>query len=151
MTQQKARTAKDILEDYFRYSLKIIPDKDIPDCERQLCEAILEIVGPDLPTYAHDSKRWNDYLAALRQKLRVFFNQPEITDSPPLTLKSNFPELIKRKRLEFGETQSDFGKRFGVSHAAVSDWESGKSEAPYAVTEWLLNLYQPSDTKEGEK
>lgn len=52
-------------------------------------------------------------------------------------IEPNWPELIKQKRLELGESQTEFGKRFGVSHASVSDWERGISEAPYAVTWWL--------------
>ena len=42
--------------------------------------------------------------------------------------KINFPALIKGKRIWLKESQTEFGKRFGVSHAAVSDWESGKTE-----------------------
>lgn len=45
----------------------------------------------------------------------------------------NFPRKIRAKRNSLSETQSQFGMRFRVSHAAVSDWESGKSQAPYEV------------------
>lgn len=56
----------------------------------------------------------------------------------------NIPKLIKDKRLELKETQRQFGRRFSVTHAAVSDWESGKSEAPYQVIEIILeNLTFP--------
>lgn len=34
-------------------------------------------------------------------------------------------ELVKNKRLEIKETQSEFGKRFNLSHAAISDMERG--------------------------
>ena len=37
-------------------------------------------------------------------------------------------EKIKQKRLELDEDQKTFGKRFGVSHASVSDMERGKTE-----------------------
>jgi transcriptional regulator with XRE-family HTH domain len=48
------------------------------------------------------------------------------------------PERIKIKRQQLGETQAVFGKRFSKSHASVSDWESGKTEAPYVVIEFCL-------------
>lgn len=50
----------------------------------------------------------------------------------------NIPALIKAKRLSLSESQSKFGKRFGVTHAAVSDWEADKSEAPYRVISFIL-------------
>lgn len=34
-------------------------------------------------------------------------------------------DLIKQKRLELKESQAEFGKRFGLSHAAISDIERG--------------------------
>lgn len=43
---------------------------------------------------------------------------------------------ILQKRTELKESQTEFGKRFNVSHVAVSDWETGKSEAPYKVIEF---------------
>ena len=46
-------------------------------------------------------------------------------------------ELIKAKRLELSESQAEFGARFGVTYAAVSEWERGVSEAPARVTWWL--------------
>jgi uncharacterized protein YecE (DUF72 family) len=46
---------------------------------------------------------------------------------------TTIPGHIKAKRQKLKETQAQFGKRFGKSHAAVSEWESGKAEAPYAV------------------
>jgi len=51
---------------------------------------------------------------------------------------STIPQQIKEKRKDLGETQAQFGKRFGKSHAAVSEWESGKAEAPYVVIEFCL-------------
>lgn len=53
----------------------------------------------------------------------------------------NIPLLIKTKRKLLGESGTDFGKRFGVTHAAVSDWEAGKSEASYKVIEFVLQEY----------
>ena len=46
---------------------------------------------------------------------------------------STISQQMKEKRKQLGETQAVFGKRFGKSHAAVSEWESGKAEAPYVV------------------
>lgn len=34
-------------------------------------------------------------------------------------------DLIKAKRIELKESQEEFGKRFGLSHAAISDLERG--------------------------
>jgi DNA-binding XRE family transcriptional regulator len=48
------------------------------------------------------------------------------------------PGHIKAKRQKLKETQAQFGKRFGKSHAAVSEWESGKAEAPDVVIEFCL-------------
>ena len=53
---------------------------------------------------------------------------------------TTIPEHIKAKRQQLGETQAVFGKRFGKSHAAVSEWESGKTEAPYVVIEFCLQI-----------
>lgn len=53
-----------------------------------------------------------------------------------------FQEIIKQKRIALGESQETFGKRFEVSHAAVSDWESGKSEARYEVLYFCLDISQ---------
>lgn len=51
--------------------------------------------------------------------------------------RPKWPELIYKKRKELKESQAEFGKRFDVSQAAVSDWERGISEPPAAVTWWL--------------
>ena len=53
----------------------------------------------------------------------------------------NFPELIKSARLKLGETQAEFGKRFGVSHASVSQWETGVSQASYKVISFVVANY----------
>jgi len=48
-------------------------------------------------------------------------------------------ELIKQKRTELGETQTEFGSRFGVTMVAVSLWESGKRDVPSRATWWLTH------------
>lgn len=50
----------------------------------------------------------------------------------------NFPQLIKQTRIKLKESQGEFGKRFGISHAAVSDYERGTSEAGYDVINFVL-------------
>lgn len=64
--------------------------------------------------------------------------------------KYNFPELIKEKRQSLNETGTEFGKRFGVSQAAVSDWENGKSEAGYEVINFVLGATQIKPVDECE-
>ncbi len=59
---------------------------------------------------------------------------------------NNWSELVKIKRELLGESQGAFGKRFGVSHAAVSDWERKVSGPPGAVT-WFLVFASPDDTE----
>jgi DNA-binding transcriptional regulator YiaG len=51
----------------------------------------------------------------------------------------DFPTVIKNKRAELGETGTEFGKRFGVTHSSVSDWENGKAEAGYEVLNFVLS------------
>jgi transcriptional regulator with XRE-family HTH domain len=46
-------------------------------------------------------------------------------------------DLVKSKRLLLKETQADFGKRFNLSHAAISDLESGKTKS---IQEDMLNF-----------
>ena len=46
-------------------------------------------------------------------------------------------ELIKNKRIELKESQEDFGKRFGLSHAAISDLERGVT---LSITEHMMNF-----------
>lgn len=46
-------------------------------------------------------------------------------------------DLVKNKRKELKESQEEFGKRFGVSHAAVSDLETGKTKR---IDEDMLNF-----------
>lgn len=55
------------------------------------------------------------------------------------TQKPDWPRLIFEARERLGETQEEFGKRFGVVASAVSLWENGLREAPYEVTWWLHN------------
>lgn len=52
----------------------------------------------------------------------------------------NIPVKIKTKRTSLRETQAQFGSRFGVSAMAVSYWEKGLREAPYAVIEFTQNV-----------
>lgn len=47
--------------------------------------------------------------------------------------RRDFPKVLREMRIELNETQEEFGRRFGVSHAAVSYWESGEDEMPYEV------------------
>lgn len=49
--------------------------------------------------------------------------------------------LIKTTRKQLNETQEVFGARFGVTYAAVSDWERGRYDPPANVTWWLANNY----------
>ena len=51
----------------------------------------------------------------------------------------NFPERIKAKRLALKESQSTFGKRFGVRKNTISRWENGSREAPYKVLDFILS------------
>jgi DNA-binding transcriptional regulator YiaG len=44
---------------------------------------------------------------------------------------------IREKRQELGETQAQFGARFGVTQVSVSKWEAELAEPPAAVT-WFL-------------
>lgn len=48
-----------------------------------------------------------------------------------------FEERIKLVRTKLKETQSEFGKRFGVGGVAVSLWESGDRKAPHKVLYFL--------------
>lgn len=49
-------------------------------------------------------------------------------------------DLVKNKRLELKESQSEFAKRFDVSHAAISDMERGKTKSiEEAMLEFVLN------------
>ena len=47
-------------------------------------------------------------------------------------------EIIKRTRKLTGESQVEFGKRFGNTGTAVSLWEKDSREAPYKVIEFCL-------------
>lgn len=59
-----------------------------------------------------------------------------ITNADPLQ-RPLWAELIKQKRLALKESQTVFGWRWGVTHAAVSYWESGQADPPAAVIWWL--------------
>ncbi len=53
----------------------------------------------------------------------------------------NWSEIIKNKRLELHESQKEFGKRFGITHAAISDIERDVRKAyPTAMIEFVLNM-----------
>lgn len=52
-------------------------------------------------------------------------------------------EQIKKTRTELKEDQSTFGKRFGVSHASISDMERGKSQYFHrGILNFIFNLEQ---------
>lgn len=51
--------------------------------------------------------------------------------------KSKWPALIKAHRIKLGETQGQFGQRFGVSFVAVHHWEKGTYDPPAEVIRWL--------------
>ena len=46
-------------------------------------------------------------------------------------------EWVKNKRLSLGQNQKEFGFRFGLSHAAISDMERGKVKH---ISEDMLNF-----------
>ena len=58
-----------------------------------------------------------------------------------------YSEKIKETRRMLRQTQSVFGKRFGVSAVAVSLWESGKREAPYEVLSFCEEITQRTGEK----
>lgn len=60
-----------------------------------------------------------------------------------MTYTDDFTKLISDTRKTLGESQTEFGKRFDVSHASVSMWESGETEAPYRVLYFCL--HQPNN------
>ena len=49
-------------------------------------------------------------------------------------------ELIKRIRLEYGEEQKDFCKRFSVSHSTISWWESDRRNPRFPHLKMLVEL-----------
>jgi len=61
-----------------------------------------------------------------------------------MTIK-DFPSLIKRYRKHLRLSQTEFSKKYGVTHASVSGWESGKYEAPYRVLYDCLSLVQEAE------
>jgi DNA-binding transcriptional regulator YiaG len=67
--------------------------------------------------------------------MRKFMKAKKVEEQNVETLLTgSIPERIKHRREQLGETQAQLGKRFGKSHAAVSEWEAGKAEAPYAAS-----------------
>lgn len=52
--------------------------------------------------------------------------------------KPKWGALIKARREALGESQTVFGKRFGVTHAAVSYWEADLKDPPGKVTWWIM-------------
>jgi transcriptional regulator with XRE-family HTH domain len=50
----------------------------------------------------------------------------------------NWPKLIKDARLNLGETQERFAKRFAVTTNTVSRWETGTYQISLDAVEWLL-------------
>ena len=50
-------------------------------------------------------------------------------------------ELIKKYRLSRGLSQSEYGKELGISHAAISDIERGKTtHIPAKVVEHIMGF-----------
>src|SRR3989442_52953 len=48
-------------------------------------------------------------------------------------------DLVKTKRLSLNESQKQFAKRFGISHAAISDLERGKAKyISFQLADFLL-------------
>lgn len=62
----------------------------------------------------------------------------------------NIPGRVKECRLHLKESQGEFGERFDVSHAAVSEWEAGKSNVPNRVIEFVLDQNWPNYLPGGE-
>jgi len=46
-------------------------------------------------------------------------------------------DLVKNKRKQLGESQREFGKRFNLSHAAISDMERGVTTS---IDDEMLNF-----------
>jgi len=63
-------------------------------------------------------------------------------------MKIKLNELVKKIRTALGESQEVFGFRWDVSHASVSDWETGRSNIPNKVIEFCLYMseYAEKDT-----
>lgn len=51
--------------------------------------------------------------------------------------RPNWGKLIKKRRLQMKLSQTELGSMFGVTHAAVSDWERNVTDPPGDVT-WFL-------------
>lgn len=51
-----------------------------------------------------------------------------------------YHERIQLARMKLAESQHTFGKRFGVTAAAVSLWEKGGRQAPYDVLSFVEDI-----------
>ncbi len=47
--------------------------------------------------------------------------------------------LIKITREQYGETQTEFAKRFGTHANTISRWETGRYQVPNQVLELILD------------
>ena len=47
--------------------------------------------------------------------------------------------ILKELRNQLNESQSVFGKRFGVTATAISFWEAGKIDMPHEVVNFILD------------
>lgn len=47
-------------------------------------------------------------------------------------------ELIRRVRLDLGESQPTFAKRFGITTQTLCRWELRNRQAKYPVLEWCI-------------
>lgn len=51
----------------------------------------------------------------------------------------DIPKLVKQKRLELKESQVEFAKRFGITHANISDIERGKRKSlSFEMIEFII-------------
>lgn len=57
-------------------------------------------------------------------------------------MKIDIKDIIRKARVFLGETQEQFGARFNVGKAAVSNWEEGRREAPYMVIESCFEVLE---------
>src|SRR5262249_7156764 len=56
------------------------------------------------------------------------------------------PYLIRRARLLLGEKEADFGTRFGVDEATVSEWEKGEARPSAKAWSWIHEaIFRSSD------
>lgn len=62
--------------------------------------------------------------------------------------KPRWHTLIKQKRARMGLTRREFGELFGVTAAAVYQWEMDMTSPPAELTWWL---YEEAVKKERQK